>query len=203
MASALASALATEVASSAAKGAGKAYSSLDEKTKTGLWSGVAGLGFAHNAIVSLPIAILATVLNVIVLNVIFTLTMYRKYSAQNRDKPFYKALTRGMGLATVAGVLLFGASILTGGLASLAMLAVYPLAGLATGLGSLVDIEALHDIKATQDKDGYISGFARWSVSFWPIFIIAMIASILITLGVGAAGTVALKKLTDVTTSAL
>lgn len=189
--------------------AGKLYSGLDEGKKTGLWATITGAGLAARSLVSIPLNLLLTMINVVILTIIFTWSLYRKYRAQiNRGQetmtnPFGRAFGRGIALAMGAGLVLFIAGTLTGGLAAVAMLAVYPLAGIVTGVGSLIDIEAFHDFQAEGDLAGYTSGFTRWNIAFWPVFIIAMLASIVAYMGMNVAAASLAKRAADVVTGIL
>ncbi len=189
--------------------AGKLYSGLDEGKKTGLWAAVTGAGLATKAALSIPLNLLLTMINVVILTIIFTWSLYRKYKAQidrgqvTMTNPFAQAFGRGIALAMGAGLVLFIAGTLTGGLAAVAMLAVYPLAGIVTGVGSFINIEAFHDVQPEGDMPGYTSGFTRWNIAFWPVFIIAMLASIVAYLGMNIAATSLLKGAVDTVTGIL
>lgn len=205
----MAAASVAPIALELAKGAGQVYAGLDEKAKTGIWAGLTSLGFATGAVISIPVALISTIINVIILSIIFTITLYRKYAAQIRRgqvtmrNPAGQAIARGLGLALLAGVILFGASMATGGLASMAMLLVYPIAGLFTGIGTLINPGFLQDVAATSTEAGYISGFTRWSLAFWPVFLITMIISVVMTVGLNVASAGLAKRAADIATSVL
>ena len=193
MASAILSTVLPEVASSA----GAVYERLGTKGQTGLAAGISALGLGANAIVTLPVIIIGTIINFVIMAVIFVFTLYAKYRAQvergvrEMENPFSQALLRGLGLALAASVVLFIANLVTGGLASIVMIGVYIIAGIGYGILSLANFEFMNDVPPTEDDEepGYTSAFRKWSITFWVTFLVGMFIAVGATLAMGVLGT--------------
>lgn len=186
-----------------ASAAGQGYLLLPEKAKKGLSAGVNVLGIGLNTFAALPIIIIACIVNMIILSVVFTITLYRRQKAQilagqlTLENPLTDSLWKGLGLAFISTFILFIVSVLTGGLAVLMMIAVWIFAIIGVTLLSMTNIEFLNDV-TPRDGKSYTSGFKSFSIAFWTTFLAGMLISIGITIAIGVLGTKLTKVAADI-----
>lgn len=185
--------MAEAAALAAAQQALGAYSRAPEETKRKINFGIDIFQQTGSRILKVPIMLLSMAINFIILAFIFILTLRAKlkalFDAGDASQRDYmrNAFLRGLGYALLASVILFVSDLISGGYATLFMLLIYPLAGIGTLILSIIQPEFLNDItEPDPDVPGgtrsRISGFRLWSISFWSIFILGMVAAIAVGL---------------------
>jgi hypothetical protein len=192
--------MATVVASVApvvAERAATFYTNLDEPTQERIATGINLFGRGISTVSTIPLMLVSLIINFILLAFIFILTLYLRNRAlfQAGDVAYVNyvrnAFLQGLGWALAASVTIFVIDLISGGFASLVMIAVYILAGIGMLLLSLINPSFLNDITETVEVNGEqvtrsrTSAYRFWTISFWPIFVIGMLAA----LGLGAATT--------------
>lgn len=167
------------------------YTNLPEPTKAKVATGVNLFGKGLGTISSLPFMIVTAIANFLILSFIFILTLFFRNRALFRTGDIRyanyvrDALLQGFGWALVATATIFVIDLITGGFASIAMVGVYILAGVAMLILSLIKPPFLNDINETvTGPDGNTvvvsrgSAYRYWSVSFWPLFIVGMLTAL-------------------------
>jgi len=177
--------------------AGKAaemWSAMPESTKMGIGAGLEFTGGTLKRFFGLPLTIVMSIVNFVVLSIIFIWTMYLKLGN------IREAFLKGIGFALAATFIFAVTNFLSGGFAAIILLFVYPLAAFGMWILSLIAPSFMDDIH--EEKDGVqvsrISAYRLWSISFWTIFILGMILSLILA-GVSAyIGTSIAKRIGDV-----
>lgn len=196
MAETVITSVATQVASEVAGRTASLYNQSDESTKDRVATGV-GLGtLGLSNIASFPRTLIFAAINFFILSVIFVSTLMAKLRAlyragdQTQENYVRNAFIRGLGFALIATVIFAVVDFLSGGVATVVMFILYPLAGVAMLVLSLIAPSFLNDITEQRDLPegapvdtpretvSRISAYRLWSVVFWPLFIIAMIVSL-------------------------
>lgn len=172
--------VATQVATEVADKAADLYIQSDNSTKS------RGGGLVYVAPFSRTLVFAA--INFFILAGIFIGTLVAKLRIQYQPGENYvrDAFVRGIGSALIATGVFVVIDILSGGFATLVMLAVYPLAGVTMLVLSLIaplflnDITEIRIVNGTEQREtvSRISAFRLWSVSFWPWFIIGMLVAL-------------------------
>lgn len=156
--------------------AAKMWSTMPDNIKQGIGAGLEFTGGTLKRFVGLPITIVMSVINLIVLSIIFVWTMYLKLGNM-RD-----AFLKGIGFALAATVIFAITNFLSGGFAAIILFFVYPLAAFGMWILSLIAPSFMDDIH--EEKNGVevsrISAYRLWSISFWTIFILGMILSLIL-----------------------
>lgn len=173
------------------------YNELPPETKNKIFLGVDFLNQGGSRVLKLPYMLVAAAFNFFILAVIFVLTLRAKLKAlfdagdQSQSNYMRNAFLKGLGLALVAVSIIFISDLISGGFASMFMIFIYPLAGIATLIMSFISPSFLEDIRET-NEDGTIisriSGFRLWSISFWTIFALGMVAAIVVGLVLARVG---------------
>jgi hypothetical protein len=127
-------------------------------------------------------SLLIAAINFFILAGIFIGTLIMKLRAQylsgDEEQVDYvkNAFLRGLMLSLIATVSFFVVDFISGGFASLLIMAIYPLAGISMLVFSLMKPSYLFDI--TEGDMSRISAYKLWSISFWPLFIVGMIVAL-------------------------
>ncbi len=185
--------MAEAAALSAARDLLGSYTSAPESTKQKIQFGVDALSQTGSRILKLPFILLSAAINFFILAFIFILTLRAKLKAlfeagdESQKDYMRNAFLRGLGYALIAAVVLFISDLISGGYASMFMFMIYPLAGVGTLILSIIQPSFLMDISEPNpdvpgETRGRISGFRLWSMSFWTIFILGMVAAIAVGL---------------------
>lgn len=159
---------------------------LVETTKTPEGNKLAFFGQKGSVGSKIPAYLLSAAINFFILGFIFVATLAAKYKAllaagdQAYVSYMKSAFLKGLGFALIAAVTIFVIDIISGGFASLVMVPVYVLAGIATLILSLIAPPFLQDVTETRNgvQVSRISGYKLWSVSFWPLFVVGMLVAL-------------------------
>lgn len=164
------------------------YNQADEATKAKIAKGAQLAQVGGQYASGIGRALIFAAINFFILAVIFVSTLIAKNKALFRagDKAqenyIKNSFLKGLGLALVAAAVFFFVDIFSGGIATIVMFIIYPLAGIATLVLSLIAPSFLIDISETKAdvKVTRISGYRLWSVAFWILFVIGMIVALAI-----------------------
>lgn len=183
-----------------AERAANIYTGLEEPQKQRVATSINLLGRGLGTISTIPFMIVSAIINFFILAFIFVITLFLRnralFQAGNKDRMNFirDSILMGIGLALAAIAVIFVVDLISGGFASIVMVGVYVLSGVGALILSLIRPSFLNDIIKTVDVDGTptitmgtnrISAYRIWSIVFWPLFIIGMLAS----LALGAATT--------------
>ena len=164
---------------------------IKNRNSTGLGLGSLGL----NTVTGFSRTLIFAAINFFILSVIFVTLLLSKlrtlYEAGDEARENYikESLIKGVGLALVAAGVFAVVDFISGGVATLIMFIIYPLAGISMLILSLIAPVFMNDITEEIPNLGSgspnagemisrISSYRLWSVSFWPIFIIGMLISL-------------------------